>query len=129
MPFYSTDSDNNGSGCSLLFTTTHIGKRDLSPCLVALNNSTYGNELPELKHIIMLQTDGYTREQFESYDSFLDQASMVPESKLFQKEQNVQNDQVCMFQFTSGTTGTPKIAMLTHTYEERLLLCIIPAEI
>lgn len=105
----------------MLFTTTHIGKRDLSPCLTALDKSSDRNELPDLKHIIMLQTGGYTREQFLSYDNFLDQASMVPESKLFEKEQNVQNDQVCTFQFTSGTTGAPKIAMLTHTYVEHLL--------
>ncbi|KAE8422079.1 hypothetical protein BDV36DRAFT_280118 [Aspergillus pseudocaelatus] len=102
------------TGCSLLFTATHIGQRDLASCLRALKASLDRDEIPDLKQIVLLKMDGDTREQFQSFDSFLGLSSNIPDSTLSEIEQKVQPDQTCTFQFTSGTTGTPKIAMLTH---------------
>lgn len=101
-----------------MFTTTKIGNRDLSSCLAALHTSLGGDKLSGLKHIIMLQTqtDSHNREHLHMYDDFLTQASMISDSTLSEMEKNVQDDQVCTFQFTSGTTGAPKIAMLTHRH-------------
>lgn len=99
-----------------MFTATQIGNRDLSSCLTALSKFMDGNKLVDLKHIVLLQTDGHIREHFSTYEKFLDQANLISESTLFEMEKNVQDDQVCTFQFTSGTTGAPKIAMLTHRY-------------
>ncbi|KAB8233781.1 uncharacterized protein BDW43DRAFT_319491 [Aspergillus alliaceus] len=102
------------TGCSLLFTATHIGERDLSSCLRALKTSLDSNELPCLNQIILIQTNNYSSGQFASFETFLKHASVVPDSTLSEMEQKVQDDQICTFQFTSGTTGAPKIAMLTH---------------
>ncbi|KAE8311825.1 hypothetical protein BDV41DRAFT_589384 [Aspergillus transmontanensis] len=102
------------TGCSLLFTATHIGQRDLTSCLRVLGASLDGDKLPALKQIILLKTDGDISKQFRSFESFLGQSSTIPDSTLHEIEQKVQPDQTCTFQFTSGTTGAPKIAMLTH---------------
>ncbi|KNG81423.1 long-chain-fatty-acid-CoA ligase [Aspergillus nomiae NRRL 13137] len=102
------------TGCSLLFTATHIGQRDLASCLRVLKTSLDGDELPDLKQIVLLKTVGNILEQFQSFDNFLGQSSTIPDSTLSEIEQKVQADQTCTFQFTSGTTGAPKIAMLTH---------------
>ena len=106
-------------GCSLLFTATHIGQRDLASCLRVLKTSLDGDELPDLKQIVLLKTFGNILEQFQSFDNFLGESSTIPDSTLCEIEQKVQADQTCTFQFTSGTTGAPKIAMLTHKYYSR----------
>ncbi|OGM41640.1 long-chain-fatty-acid-CoA ligase [Aspergillus bombycis] len=102
------------TGCSLLFTATHIGQRDLASCLRILKASLDGDELPDLKQIVLMKVGDNILEQFQYFESFLDQSSTVPDSTLCGIEQKVQADQTCTFQFTSGTTGIPKIAMLTH---------------
>jgi long-subunit acyl-CoA synthetase (AMP-forming) len=38
----------------------------------------------------------------------------VPPKDLERAEKAVQAEDVCSLQFTSGTTGKPKVAMLTH---------------
>ncbi|KAE8375580.1 hypothetical protein BDV26DRAFT_299563 [Aspergillus bertholletiae] len=102
------------TGCTLLFTATHIGQRNLASCLSTLKASLDENELPGLKQIVLLEMDGDISEQFQSFESFLGQSSTIPNSTLCEIEQKVQKDQICTFQFTSGTTGAPKVAMLTH---------------
>ena len=49
-----------------------------------------------------------------SYESLILRGLEVPAKDLEGAEKAVQADDVCSLQFTSGTTGKPKVAMLTH---------------
>lgn len=49
-----------------------------------------------------------------SYESLVLRGLEVPPKELDRAEKAVQADDVCSLQFTSGTTGKPKVAMLTH---------------
>lgn len=48
------------------------------------------------------------------YESLILRGLDVPPKELERAEKAVQADDVCSLQFTSGTTGKPKVAMLTH---------------
>jgi long-chain acyl-CoA synthetase len=54
-------------------------------------------------------TDGYT-----TYQDLLARGSRVDPDELHHAESKVLPHLVCNLQFTSGTTGLPKAAMLTH---------------
>ncbi len=48
------------------------------------------------------------------YDAFITRAAAVEESARSARSAQVQGDDLCNIMFTSGTTGNPKGAMLTH---------------
>ncbi|PWY93467.1 acyl-CoA synthetases /AMP-acid ligases II [Aspergillus sclerotioniger CBS 115572] len=98
------------AGCSMLFTSSHIGQRGLASNIGDIRLLMEKNKLPDLKEIVLLQSHGPPSE-YRLYEDFLNQASRRPEIGL---SEEVDSDQTCTFQFTSGTTGAPKIAMLTH---------------
>ncbi|KAI9929381.1 hypothetical protein ASPWEDRAFT_537115 [Aspergillus wentii DTO 134E9] len=102
------------TGCSLFFTSTHIGERCLTPCLLSVSTSMDDGVLPDLQQAILLHSGGPCMHNFSSYESFIALASRIPEASLCEREKKVQSEDTCTFQFTSGTTGAPKIAMLTH---------------
>lgn len=64
--------------------------------------------------ILRGDTEGYT-----TYQDLLAQGSRVDPDLLHQVEAKVLPHLVCNLQFTSGTTGMPKAAMLTHQYVTR----------
>ncbi|PYI03737.1 acyl-CoA synthetases /AMP-acid ligases II [Aspergillus sclerotiicarbonarius CBS 121057] len=97
--------------CSMFFISSHIGKRDLASYLRDIRLLMEQNELPGLKEIVLLQSHGPVSE-YRLYEDFVNQASRMPEIGM---SGEVDSDQTCTFQFTSGTTGAPKIAMLTHS--------------
>jgi long-chain acyl-CoA synthetase len=59
--------------------------------------------------ILRGDSDGYT-----TYSDLLSQGTRVHPDRLHQAETKVLPHLVCNLQFTSGTTGLPKAAMLTH---------------
>ena len=67
--------------------------------------------LPFLRNII---TVGYAMKGCLTWEEFLTRARKTPREALLQRAAQVQPDDVCNMQYTSGTTGFPKGVMLTH---------------
>lgn len=67
-----------------------------------------------LKYLIRTRAaPSYTGPEL-TYEAVLARGSSVTASELQKVESSVQKDDVVNIQFTSGTTGSPKAAMLTH---------------
>ncbi|KAK5206372.1 hypothetical protein LTR20_006804 [Exophiala xenobiotica] len=92
--------------CKLLFTTSRIGHRDNRPLLHYLRD-TPGT----VEEIIILR--GHAG-QLTSYASFAEDGACEPDEPLAECSNHFSAHDVCNLQFTSGTTGNPKAAMLTH---------------
>lgn len=80
--------------------------------------STAAGELPNLKHIVSLSPietsddEGSIRE----YRAWIEDGQRVPVDQLRVAESRVKDGDVVNVQFTSGTTGLPKAALLSHRY-------------
>ncbi|RMZ76516.1 hypothetical protein DV738_g4887, partial [Chaetothyriales sp. CBS 135597] len=92
--------------CKLLFTTPKIGHHDNQPLL----DSLVGNP-GTVEEIIILR--GHSR-QFTPYNRLIAQGKSEPDEPLAEFSDSFGTHDVCNLQFTSGTTGNPKAAMLTH---------------
>ncbi|PKS12264.1 hypothetical protein jhhlp_001564 [Lomentospora prolificans] len=91
--------------CKVFFTTQKIGRVDNTPLLVQLDN-----EVKHPKIVILRGPNG----KYPTYDQLIQSSRSRPHDKLFEAMRRVLPHQVCNLQFTSGTTGHPKAAMLTH---------------
>lgn len=67
--------------------------------------------LPFLRNVI---TYGFSQPGCLTFEEALDRADMVPPEETARLAAQVQPDDVCNMQYTSGTTGFPKGVMLTH---------------
>ena len=67
--------------------------------------------LPFLRNIV---TVGFAMKGCLSWEEFLTRHKKTPQEALLQRAAQVQPDDVCNMQYTSGTTGFPKGVMLTH---------------
>ena len=76
--------------------------------------------LPSLKKIVYFDNKGmykYDSEYLISYDEFLEIGKEKLESnidKIFYTIDNIEDDDLAMLVYTSGTTGPPKGSMITH---------------
>ncbi|OAA44324.1 AMP-dependent synthetase/ligase [Metarhizium rileyi] len=93
------------SDCKLFFTTQTIGRLDNRKLLAALDGETDGPE------IVILRGEAG---KYQTYDSLTRWSSRKNHDQLYRAMQRVLPHQVVNLQFTSGTTGLPKAAMLTH---------------
>lgn len=93
----------------ILFAATQIGSMDNSIMLSRL--STNRDLLPTLEGVISL--DGAMKE-LTTYDSAVAAGNSLPKKPLWEREQSLSPYDTCNLQFTSGSTGHPKAAMLTH---------------
>lgn len=93
------------TACKIFFTTKKIGKTNNEPLLAQLATKDDGPK------VIILRGDS---EGYQTYENMIEQGSQQDSYRLYKQETEVSTYDVCNLQFTSGTTGNPKAAMLTH---------------
>jgi fatty-acyl-CoA synthase len=69
------------------------------------------SRLPFLRHVINASS---RRPGCLTWSDALSLASSVPADEVYRRESEIDPDDVCNMQYTSGTTGYPKGVMLTH---------------
>ncbi|MBE6827117.1 MAG: AMP-dependent synthetase [Ruminococcaceae bacterium] len=94
---------------------THYGKIMAELC-PELENTKPGSplhskRLPFLRNVI---TVGFRQKGCLEWNEALERAGDVPVEEVYRMAANVDPDDVCNMQYTSGTTGFPKGVMLTH---------------
>ena len=77
-----------------------------------LGSSLQATACPKLRHVISIQTA--KRPGMLAWAEWIERASSVQEAELERRQDRVQPQDVVNIQYTSGTTGFPKGAMLTH---------------
>ncbi|KAL2753747.1 hypothetical protein ACRALDRAFT_2111180 [Sodiomyces alcalophilus JCM 7366] len=95
------------SDCKVFFTTQQIGRLDNRRLLSELQNE---EESRKPRVIIIRGESG----SYQTYDDLIKSSIRQDTTNLEQVMRKVVPHQVCNLQFTSGTTGLPKAAMLTH---------------
>ena len=70
------------------------------------------HDLPLLKKVVTIRTNQYS--EFMKWDDILQLAHSVSNEDLAERENTLQPQDVINIQYTSGTTGFPKGAQLTH---------------
>ncbi|OSS54492.1 hypothetical protein B5807_01045 [Epicoccum nigrum] len=97
--------------CSILFTTPTIARFDNRPLLERLKDEELHTVLPDLKTVCLIRGND---DSFIKYDEFIKEAESIPQHILEIFDGVVSPHDVANLQFTSGSTGNPKAAMLTH---------------
>lgn len=97
--------------CRMLFTSDRIGRFDNMPLLRRLSEEDVASEIPDLKTVCLIRGND---DCFIHYDEFVLQAESIPEHILEIFDGIISPHDVANLQFTSGSTGSPKAAMLTH---------------
>lgn len=104
----------NSLECRMLFMTPRIGRHNLEEVLSALGpNPKKAATSESLEEIVILRG---SHGNFANYQDVV-QRGLSQEAHLLQdRESELRSGDVCNLQFTSGSTGNPKAAMLTHQY-------------
>src|SRR5919107_4811409 len=89
--------------------------REAAPGLVdAEGGGLRLEELPYLKHVVLIGDEAEGSPDITSYDEFIRGAEEVSEDELRERQASLDADEVINMQYTSGTTGFPKGVQLTH---------------
>ncbi|GLI72154.1 hypothetical protein PoHVEF18_000322 [Penicillium ochrochloron] len=102
----------NHTDCRLLFMTPHIGRHNLEEVLTELGPKPKENNTSKCVDEIVILRGSYP--DFTTYDQVIDRGQSQATHVLQDREAELRPDDVCNLQFTSGSTGNPKAAMLTH---------------
>ncbi|KAF1967700.1 acetyl-CoA synthetase-like protein [Bimuria novae-zelandiae CBS 107.79] len=97
--------------CRVLFTSEDVGRFDNRPLLERLKDEAAVEDLPDLKTVCLIRGED---EGFVHYDEFVSEAHSIPAHILEIFDGIISPYDVANLQFTSGSTGNPKAAMLTH---------------
>jgi acyl-CoA synthetase (AMP-forming)/AMP-acid ligase II len=98
------------TGCRILFTTPTIARFDNGPLLERLHEEDLHIALPDLKTVCLIRGSN----GFVQYEELLQEGQSIPDHILDIFDGVVSPHDVANLQFTSGSTGNPKAAMLTH---------------
>lgn len=88
-----------------------LGKIDNKNTLVALERKL--ESFPELQQVVLLDRNSCFS-TFSTYEYMVAIGDNITATNLAYAEAAVNVHDVCNLQFTSGTTGKPKAAMLSH---------------
>ncbi|KAH8817446.1 hypothetical protein F5884DRAFT_668161 [Xylogone sp. PMI_703] len=100
------------SGCRVLLTQPKIGRASLSELLERLGPYPKKNGKSDaLEQIIILRD---SLDTFMTYSDLKSEGQTISSTVLENRRRKVSPDDVCNLQYTSGSTGQPKAAMLTH---------------
>ncbi|KFY77756.1 hypothetical protein V499_02926 [Pseudogymnoascus sp. VKM F-103] len=100
------------SGCKLLFAQEEYGKFNNTQLLSEVtSNLSNRNNLGSLKSLVMIKGP---LNGFPTYDELIDAGALIPSEVLKAASIMVSPHDICNLQYTSGSTGQPKAAMLTH---------------
>jgi long-chain acyl-CoA synthetase len=72
------------------------------------------SELPELRHIVIYDDAGEAVADVSNWEAFLEQGSAVADARLEEIGRGIKPEDLASLVYTSGTTGVPKGAMITH---------------
>lgn len=88
-----------------------IGRFDNRPLLERLRDTDVASQIPDLKTVCLIRGE---YEGCITYDEFINESLSIPEHILDIFDGIISPFDVANLQFTSGSTGNPKAAMLTH---------------
>jgi len=101
-------------GCRMLFMTPRIGRHNLEEVLSELGPNPKKAATSESLEEIVILRENY--KNFTNYQQVVQRGLLQDAHLLQDREAELRPDDVCNLQFTSGSTGNPKAAMLTHQY-------------
>jgi long-subunit acyl-CoA synthetase (AMP-forming) len=71
-------------------------------------------QCPDMKHLVRMRGGGSRKALGASWEDVVTAGRPVPETTLERLQTAANVEDIANIQFTSGTTGIPKAAMLTH---------------
>ena len=72
------------------------------------------SNLPNLKHIVIIEGEASDAEGVITWQEFMDKGADISDEEFLARTAELQPGDVASIVYTSGTTGVPKGAMLTH---------------
>jgi long-chain acyl-CoA synthetase len=94
--------------------TPQIGRHNLEEVLLELGSTPKINGTSDHLDEIVILRGAY--KDFPTYADIIQRGVSQSAHLLQDREAALRPDDVCNLQFTSGSTGNPKAAMLTHQY-------------
>ena len=92
-----------------------IGPRDLSTIFHEVQMWSANSELPKLASVIRIGPGHLGKhKEGKDYADVIEGGALVSDEVLLRREKGISCHDVCNLQLTSGTTGNPKAAQLTH---------------